>query len=68
MMLQNLPLSSGVVRLTSADVMLDTDGRDCSFKRLSMGINESEKIYAVKLILLQLPTASYRLLLKVSVT
>ena len=23
---------SGVVNLTSADVMLDTDGRDCSFK------------------------------------
>ena len=24
---------NGVVRLTSADVTLDTDGRDCSFKK-----------------------------------
>ena len=37
---------SGVVRLTLADVTLDTDGRDCSFKFINPEIYHSQ-IYSV---------------------
>ena len=35
----------GVVILTSADVTLDTDGRDCSFKRFSNFTKFSGNLY-----------------------